>query len=135
MNELSLALVSFFAATLLPFSSEAALFAGIAAGVPVLNAVIACSIGNCLACLLNFKIGDWLRDKMQHKMENSRGGRLSLHWMQRYGKASLFLSWLPIIGDPLTVVAGMARVGWLWFIGVICTLRIVRYVIIAGMIS
>lgn len=135
MSEISLALVSFFAATLLPFSSEAALFAGIAAGVPTLNAVVACSIGNCLACLLNYKIGEWLRDKMQMKMENSRGGRLSLNWMRRYGKASLLLSWLPIIGDPLTVVAGMARVGWLWFVGVICTLRIVRYVIIAGMIS
>lgn len=135
MSELGLALVSFFAATLLPFSSEAALVAGVSAGVPVLNAVIACSIGNCLACLLNFKLGDWLRNKMQNRMENSRGGRLSLGWMQRYGKASLFLSWLPIIGDPLTVIAGMARVGWLWFIGVICTLRIVRYVFIAGAIS
>ncbi len=135
MTELGLALISFFAATLLPFSSEAALLTAITAGVPVLNVIVACSIGNCLACLLNFKLGGWLREKMQHKMASSRGGRVSLRWMQRYGKASLFFSWLPVIGDPLTVIAGMARVGWLWFVGVICTLRIVRYVVIAGMVA
>ena len=61
-----LALVSFLAATLLPFSSELALGAAITMGTPTAAAVLACSLGNCLACVFNYGIGRWSRERELH---------------------------------------------------------------------
>jgi membrane protein YqaA with SNARE-associated domain len=47
--------------------------------------------------------------------------------MERWGVWSLLASWLPFVGDPLTVVAGTARIRLLWFILIVFGLRIIRY--------
>lgn len=122
--------ISFVAATIIPLSSEAALLAGIAVGVPVVDSLLACSVGNCLGCAVNYYLGAALSDKMQHKLEQTRSGRATLNWMQRYGVWSLFGSWLPFVGDPLTIVAGLARVRWWLFAAVVFPLRVARYVVL-----
>jgi membrane protein YqaA with SNARE-associated domain len=130
---LGLFLVSFLAATLVPLSSEVALVAGLAAGVPPAEAVTACSLGNCLACTVNYGLGWFFREKTEARMTASRAGRKALGWMDRYGWASLLLSWAPVVGDPLTVVAGIARVSFALFALVVFTLRVGRYLLIAGL--
>ena len=40
---------------------------------------------------------------------------------------TMLLSWLPIIGDPLTLVAGLVRLKLVWFIVIAGALRIARY--------
>lgn len=126
----ALFVLSFIAATIVPLSSEAALLGGIAAGIPVQEALVACSAGNCLACLVNYGLGRFIREKIQTKLEASRSGRTAMEWMRRYGIWSLLLSWLPVIGDPLTIVAGLGRVSLLLFIPIVWTLRIARYIVL-----
>lgn len=130
---LGLFLVSFLAATLVPLSSEAALVAGLAAGVPVAEALVACSLGNSLACVVNYGLGWFFRDAMQARLEAGRSGRRAFRWVDRFGPWSLLGSWLPVVGDPLTVVAGVARVAFWLFLLVVIPLRVGRYLLIAGL--
>jgi membrane protein YqaA with SNARE-associated domain len=119
---------SFVSATLLPLSSEAILLAGISAGIPVGSAFAACSVGNCLACLLNYWLGVLMRSSVLAKLHDSRSGRKAIAWMERWGTLSLLGSWLPFVGDPLTLVAGTVKVRLWWFVGIVCSLRVLRYV-------
>jgi membrane protein YqaA with SNARE-associated domain len=119
---------SFVSATIIPLSSEAILIAGIAAGLPFAPAFAVCSVGNCLACACNYGLGAVLRPTMLPRLTASRSGRKAIAWMERWGLWSLLASWLPFVGDPLTVVAGTARVHILWFAVIVFALRILRYV-------
>lgn len=124
-------LSAFLAATLLPFSSEAALVAALSGGMAVPTALIAASAGNLLAVMLNYVLGYWLYDKTHAKLERSSMGRKALSWGHRYGYGALLLSWLPVVGDPLTLVAGLVRLNVVVFILVAGGLRIGRYWLIA----
>ncbi|TIV08581.1 MAG: DedA family protein, partial [Mesorhizobium sp.] len=50
----------------------------------------------------------------------------------RYGRWSLLLSWMPIIGDPLTVVAGVLREPLWSFVAIVALAKISRYLAVAG---
>lgn len=132
---LGLFVLAFLAATILPFSSEVALAGVMAAGVSPWEAVVAASLGNCLACTLNYGLGWFVREKMLRKLEDSRMGRVALRWMDRWGLWSLFFSWLPAVGDPLTIVAGVVRVPWYWFVGIVFTTRTIRYIVLAALLA
>lgn len=127
-------LAAFLAATVLPFSSEAALVGALAAGVPVGPALVVASVGNTLACALNYGLGWWLGERMRPRLESSRGGRAALRWSERWGAWALLASWLPVVGDPLTIVAGLARVRPWLFAVIVPALRVARYVAIAGLV-
>lgn len=131
---LGLFLLAFLAATLLPFSSEAGLVGGLAAGIPTASAVVACSLGNCLACLVNYGLGAWGRDSAQRRLEASWAGQKALDLSERYGLLALLGSWLPVVGDPITIVAGVGRVPLAWFVPLVFSLRVGRYVLIAGLL-
>jgi len=120
-------LSAFLAATLLPFSSEAALIAALAAGMDPATALTAASAGNLLAVSVNYALGYWLYEKSHAKLERSKTGRRALEAGHRYGYAALLLSWLPLIGDPLTLVAGLVRLNFYGFMLIAGGLRIGRY--------
>ena len=127
MAELSLFFAAFFAATILPFSSEVALLGAIESGMPHFNALIAASFGNVLAVVFNYILGYFFADKMDAKLRKSKMGRKSLFLGHKYGWSLLFFSWLPLIGDPLTIVAGLFRVNFFYFFIIAATLRVLRY--------
>lgn len=52
-------------------------------------------------------------------------------WYRRYGKWSLLASWVPIIGDPLTVVAGVLRVPLPAFVTLVTLAKVGRYLVLA----
>lgn len=131
---LGLFLVSFLAATLVPLSSEAALVAALAAGVPVGEALVAASLGNSLAVVVNYGLGRFFREKSEARIARSKLGRAALQWAERFGPWSLLLSWAPVVGDPITVVAGVARVSFVVFLLVVIPLRVGRYLLIAGLV-
>lgn len=118
---------SFLSATLVPLSSEAILIAGVASGLPIAPAFIVCAAANCLACAVNYGAGALFRTKLTLKLEASASGRRAIAWMERWGKWSLFGSWLPLVGDPLTIVAGAVNVRLAWFVTIVFGLRILRY--------
>jgi membrane protein YqaA with SNARE-associated domain len=108
----SLFLISLGAATILPFGSEPAVI-GLLAGrtLPWQGIVLVASLGNILGSIINWLLGrsfTRFQDRRwfpvsQKSMARAQG------WYHRYGRASLLLSWVPIIGDPLTVAAGVLR--------------------------
>ena len=119
------------AATILPFSSEVAFIAAIKNDMPLFNALVFASSGNILAIGLNYYLGYFLYEKMHKKLQISKVGKKSLHYGHRYGYGALLFSWLPIIGDPLTIVAGLVRLKFTYFILIAASLRIIRYIFIS----
>ncbi|WP_321779516.1 YqaA family protein [Sulfurimonas sp.] len=127
MVEVALFLAAFLAATILPFSSELAFVSALASDMPPSRAVIVASIGNVLAICLNYWLGYLLYDKTKNKLLTSKIGTKSLEYGHKYGYFALLLSWLPIIGDPLTFVSGLVRLKFVWFVIIAGTLRVLRY--------
>jgi membrane protein YqaA with SNARE-associated domain len=127
----SLFAAAFAGATLLPLSSEAAFAGALAAGMPAGPALAWATAGNTLGCAFNVALGRWARVRAEPRLRASRGGRRALGAVERWGGWSLGLSWLPIVGDPITVAAGVARVPLGIVAVVVPLLRWARYAAIA----
>ncbi|PHS58806.1 MAG: hypothetical protein COB17_02340 [Sulfurimonas sp.] len=119
------------AATILPFSSELAFLTALANNMPIITALVFASSGNILAIIFNYFLGFLLYEKTYTKLEKSKIGLKSLSLGNKYGYYVLLLSWLPIIGDPITIVSGLLRLNFLYFILISATLRFLRYYILA----
>ncbi|WP_299818700.1 YqaA family protein [uncultured Roseibium sp.] len=126
--------LSFLAATLLPAQSELGLSGLIAAGTdPVVLLVAAASLGNTLGSMVNWGLGRgaaafsnarWFPVKPE-KLERATG------WYRRYGRWSLLMSWAPVIGDPLTLAAGVLREPFWSFTLLVAIAKTARYLIVA----
>lgn len=126
----------FLAATILPLHSEAvvAALARTAATDPGLLWVAA-SLGNILGAVLNWCLGRYLlrwQNRTWFPVSADRLGR-SRRWFGRYGVWALLLAWLPVVGDPLTFVAGMLRVNLLLFIMLTGIGKIARYGVVIAL--
>ncbi|WP_345976206.1 DedA family protein [Sulfurimonas sp. HSL3-7] len=124
---LGLFLASFFAATILPFSSEVTFALALNDGMAVSAAMLAASSGNVLAIVLNYGLGRWLREATSARLQRSKSGAKALAFGERYGAWALLLTPFPIIGDPVTLAAGLLRIHWLLFLLIAGSLRILRY--------
>ena len=127
MAELTLFVTAFLAATILPFSSEAAFVFALRNDMPTVNALISASSGNVLGLVFNYYLGYFLYEKTKTKLLSSKLGNKSYAYGHKYGYWALLLSWLPLIGDPLTLVAGLVRLEFVWFVLIAGSLRVVRY--------
>ncbi|MBT1827484.1 DedA family protein [Enterobacter bugandensis] len=118
---------SFLSATLLPGNSEVVLVAMLLSGVsqPWLLVLIA-TMGNSLGGLTNVILGRFfpLREK-------SRWQEKAVGWLKRYGAATLLLSWMPVIGDLLCLLAGWIRISWGPVLFFLCLGKALRYVLVA----
>ncbi len=131
MAELALFFSAFIAATILPFSSEVAFVAALKSGISLSHAMFVASSGNILAIIFNYYLGYFLYEKTKRKLFGSKIGRHIFLWGDRYGYITLFASWLPIVGDPFTVVAGLFRLKFIWFVIIAGSLRVGRYYLLA----
>lgn len=125
------------AATLLPMQSEAVLAGLLLSGAytPWMLVAVA-TLGNVLGSVVNWSLGrgvERFRHKRwfpvsEHRLEHIQRAYL------RFGYWSLFLSWVPIIGDPLTVVAGALREPFWRFILIVTLAKGGRYLLLAAII-
>jgi membrane protein YqaA with SNARE-associated domain len=126
--------VSFIAATLLPAQSEL-LLAGmvIKQTHPVAVLVITASLGNILGSIVNWWLGTQAERFSHHRLFPVSQNTLARaqRWYQRYGLWSLLMSWVPFIGDPLTVVAGVMRTPLATFTALVALAKTTRYTAIA----
>ena len=129
---------AFLAATILPFSSEVVLATVIAAGAETAWVPVAvATLGNTLGAVVNWWLGRYLAHYQGHKwfpLTPQRYDQAS-GWFQRFGVWSLLLAWVPIIGDPLTLVAGLFRVRFWVFLPLVAIGKGLRYLAVAGLIS
>ena len=130
----ALGLSAFLAATLLPAQSELGLAYLIQQNqLSVTWLIIIASFGNVLGAMVNWALGRFalvFREKWWFPVAATQLGRAS-HWYQRFGKWSLLLSWAPIIGDPITLVAGLLRTPFWTSLLLITIAKLTRYIIIA----
>ncbi|TGK03805.1 DedA family protein [Leptospira semungkisensis] len=130
-----LLLVSFAAATILPFSSEAALLGAIWSGLPTYEAIAWASIGNCGACAFNYGLGYWFGKKIEIKISESKTYSAWAERTGRWGYWVLLFSFLPFVGDPITVLSGFFRQRFWIFASIVFSLRVLRYIALAYGVS
>ncbi len=128
---------AFLAATILPLSSELVLSVLLVNGLAPPAVVGVATVGNVLGSLTNYAIGKyaakaalqrWLRiSDQQYLRAEQRFGR--------YGLAALCFAWVPVIGDPLTVIAGALRIPLRWFLPLVAAGKLARYWVLAWVIS
>ena len=128
MTYITLFAVSFLAATLLPLGSEALLIYDISQDYSLLLLWTVATFGNTLGSMVNYWLGlkgEAYLDSKGHlsaeKMEKARG------YFDKYGGWTLLLSWVPIIGDPLTFIAGVLRYDFKWFSLIVFAAKGLRY--------
>ncbi|WP_089686771.1 YqaA family protein [Billgrantia gudaonensis] len=111
---LSLFVVSLVSATLLPGGSEVWLARLWCRGEHVLMLWAVATFGNTLGSLINVTLGRYARRFQDRRwFPASREGLVRAErWYRRFGEWSLLASWAPIVGDPLTVLAGVLRLPW-----------------------
>lgn len=132
MGYLSLMAFSFLAATIIPVSSEAALATTLALEMNPIPALLFATIGNCAGVAFNYWLGWKGEEKLLHKHLHKKSVARAYAMTQRWGKGALLLSWLPVIGDPITILAGVVKVNFGFFVAVTFPLRFLRYLFIAG---
>ena len=131
----ALFILSFAASTLIPLGSEWLLIALIAKGLPVGPLVITATLGNSLGACTTYAVGIWggtlLIDKVLRIDRKKIEEAIALY--AKYGSWSLLFSWLPIIGDPLCLAAGLLRLKFPHFAGLIVLGKAARYAVVAGL--
>jgi membrane protein YqaA with SNARE-associated domain len=132
---IGLFLSSFLSATILPGQSEIALTSLIILNNHSLSfLVFIASLGNILGSLFNWFIGCKLERFKKKKWFPVTDLQLkkASNWYHKYGKWTLLLSWVPFVGDPLTIVAGIFRVPIMYFILIVSFAKTMRYIFIAS---
>ena len=127
---IGLFVAAFGAATLLPMQSEAVLVGMLLSDRYVVSTLLAvATVGNVLGSALNWLLGrsvERFRHKRWFPVSESKLEKAQQSYL-RYGRWSLLLSWVPIIGDPLTVVAGVMREPLWSFLLIVTLAKGVRY--------
>ena len=127
-------LMAFAAATILPMQSEALLVTLLikTAYAPWLLVTVA-SAGNLLGSCVNWWLGksiERFKDRKWFPVSEQSLVRAQEHY-KRWGRWSLLLSWFPIIGDPITVMAGIMREKIQNFVLLVGVAKTGRYVFLA----
>jgi membrane protein YqaA with SNARE-associated domain len=124
---------AFLAATILPLSSEVVLSTLLLNGLSPTALVITATIGNVLGSLTNYALGYWASlevIKKWLKISEEEFVRAERRFV-KYGLFSLCFAWVPVIGDPITVLAGILRVRLLWFVLLVTAGKLMRYIVVS----
>ena len=126
-------LAALVAATLLPAQSEILLLAMLDSGKfePALL-VLAASLGNILGSVINWTLGRFLvrhRGARWFPVSEAAMAKAERRY-RRFGELSLLLSWLPIVGDPLTLIAGVLRTPLPRFLMLVAIAKSGRYLVL-----
>ena len=124
---------AFVAATILPAQSELLLGAMLVSGRFDTAALLAvATAGNVLGSVVNWLLGRYFahyREKRWFPASPATMARAEA-WFVRFSPAVLLLSWVPVIGDPLTVVAGVLRMRFITFLLVVTLAKGGRYLVL-----
>ena len=124
---------AFLAATIIPFSSEVLLSTLLLSGQSPEAVILVATVGNVLGSLLNYAIGYYAGIPLAKRWLRMTDIELqsAQHRFEKYGWAALCFAWVPIIGDPITVVAGLLRVNVLGFLFLVTMGKGTRYLIVS----
>jgi len=134
----ALFLSAFLAASILPFSSEALL-----GGMMVSDRfdqvwlLVVASTGNTLGAVVNWALGRFFIHFRDHRWFPVKATELerATNGFNRYGSWSLLFAWVPVVGDPLTLVAGILQVPLVTFLVLVAIGKTARYAAVIGIID
>ncbi|MFD2095874.1 YqaA family protein [Corallincola platygyrae] len=126
----TLFIASFAAATLLPGGSEAILVGlYLNSEYAAYQLFLAATLGNSLGAIVTVAMGRWVAKARPPKPTKN----WQLRWhnrLQRHGSPVLVMSWLPLVGDGLCLLAGWLRLSWLPVCLYITLGKALRYLIV-----
>ena len=131
-------LISFLAPTIFPLSSELTLISLLKSGSYSSFLLISTSsLGNILGSIFNWFLGFYLSEHIHKKWFPFKQNQINVasKRFSKFGIWSLLFSWLPIVGDPLTLIAGILRINFLLFIALVTVGKITRYLFVYALIS
>lgn len=131
-------LSALLAATVVPFSSEAVLVGMDVSGhFSTLALFAVATAGNTLGSCVNWALGRFCLHWRERRWfpvkarELERASRL----FNRYGVVSLLFAWLPIVGDPLTLLAGVLRTSFWVMLPLVALGKAARYAVLLGIVD
>jgi len=133
LGYLGLFVAAFLAATILPLSSEVVLSTLLLNGLSPVVLVAFATIGNALGSLTNYALGYWASlevIKKWLKISEKEFVRAEQRFV-KFGLFSLCFAWVPVIGDPITVMAGILRIRLLWFVVLVTAGKLMRYIVVS----
>ena len=135
---ISLFISAFLAATILPAQSESMLaFQISAAPDEIVKLIVVATFGNVLGALVNWGLGMFAtryRDRAWFPVGRDKLDRAEVQY-RKFGRYSLLVSWVPFIGDPITVVAGVLREPLWSFLFLVTIAKSSRYIVIAMLVT
>lgn len=137
MIYLSLFISGLIAATLFPASSELLLVALYQQGYTVGLLWLVATAGNTFGSCINWYLGRELlrfQDRRWFPFNASQLHKAETQF-KRYGVWSLLLAWLPIVGDPLTLIAGVLRISFMPFVVLVAIGKGLRYAVLIFLAS
>ncbi|PPK62712.1 YqaA family protein [Malaciobacter marinus] len=131
MTYISLFFISFVSASLLPMGSEAFLVFNIKENYNIYLLLLFATLGNTLGSLLNYFLGLKGEEYLENKkyLDKKKIAKYRV-FFDKYGAFSLLLSWVPIIGDPLTFIAGVLKYNLKFFIVIVLFAKFIRYLFV-----
>ena len=129
----SLFLSSFFAATLLPAQSEAVLAFQLTSNKNnLIYLIFVATLGNVIGSLVNWYLGKFCLKYKEKKWFPIKVNQLEKgqKYYREYGRFSLLFSWLPVIGDPITLVAGVLKEPLWSFLILVTIAKGLRYIFV-----
>lgn len=132
MIYLTLFLSAFISATLFPLGSEALLVYDIKQGYNIYLLLLFATLGNVLGSCVNYYFGLKGEEFLEEKNYlNKQKLQKYKNFFAKYGSFSLLLSWAPIIGDPLTFIAGILKYDFKKFLLLVTIAKFGRYLFLA----
>ena len=140
MTYLTLFFSALVAATILPAQSEAVLVWHITnTPAQAFMFVTVATLGNVLGAVINWGIGRVINGGINSGINRGWVAKIAPPeklkkaeaMYRRYGRFSLLASWVPFIGDPLTVIAGVFREPLWSFLLIVTIAKSCRYIVLA----
>ncbi|MFA7184501.1 MAG: YqaA family protein [Victivallales bacterium] len=133
---LNLFVFSFLASTILPFGSEALLVALLYQGFNPFALVMVATVGNFLGSCTTYYLGLKGRETLEKYLSASEKSlKRGEEFFKKYGVYALLLTWLPGIGDGITMMAGLMKLSFRVFSVLVFTGKFGRYFVLAYFIE
>jgi len=119
--------------TLFPGGSEVLLLYQLNEGGNIVALVLTATLGNVLGSLITYgmgRLGNVAVHKRWLRISETQTERAE-QWFEKYGRPSLLLAWLPIVGDPLCLAAGLMRCQLITFLVLVSIGKLARYSVLA----
>jgi membrane protein YqaA with SNARE-associated domain len=132
----SLFFSALISSTLMPGGSEALLLYRLHEGGDAIALVLIATVGNVLGSMITYgmgRVGNEAIHKKWLRMDEAKVARAE-GWFAKHGQASLLFAWLPIVGDPLCLAAGLLKSPLIWFVLLVTIGKAARYTMLAWLV-